>query len=156
MLTELVPVGMGQPDSLVVGDHHEQQVRVLLYLGRQGLQLPGGQLVGERRTRRQRDGVITRDVGTHGGGEGDRTGHVQRLVLVLGGEAFVAEVGEHAARDAQRQYHYGDLQQQNLGCESHIHASHPRHGKRVRGILSRMRKSRRDRRPLRTRSVMLG
>ncbi len=144
VLTEFVSVGMGQPDALIVGDHHEQKAGALLDLGGQLLQLPIGQFGGERRARRQRGGVVARDVGADRGGEGDRARDIQRLVLVLGGEAVVAEEGEHPAGDAQRERHHGDLQHQHLGGKPHIHAPHPRHGKSVQGCVSTMRKSSRS------------
>ncbi len=134
MLTEFVPVGMGQPDALVVGDHDEQHAGALLDLGGQRLQLPVRQLIGECRARRQRGGC--RSARRRHGPRGRKAiaaRHVQRPGFVLGGEAVVTQEGEHPARDAQRQRHNGDLQHQHLGGEPQIHAQPSHHGKSVRG-----------------------
>ena len=103
-----------------------------LDLGGKHLQLAVGQCFGEFRARGQRGGVIALDVGADGGGVGDRTRDVQRLILVLGRETVVAEEREHPARQPQRQRHNGDLQHQHLGGEAQIHAPQSHHEKSVR------------------------
>ncbi len=142
MFTELVPVRMGEPDALIVGNHHEQHAGALLDLCGECLQLPVRQLVGERRTRCQRGNVVARDVGTDGGRKGDRTRHVQRPGFVLGGKALVTHEGKQPARDPQRERHDGDLQQQHLGSEPHVHVQPSHHEQSVRASLSIMSRTR--------------
>jgi hypothetical protein len=59
----------------------------------------------------------------------------------LGGEALVTHEGKQPARDAQRERHHRDLQQQHLRGEPHIHAQLPHHGQSLRALLSIMRKT---------------
>ena len=116
--TQLIGVGVAQPDPAVVGDHHEQHTGGQPDLGGDVLQRTALQLGGRRYVP-----VVGGDVGAHRRSRGQHPGDIERPVAVLVDQPVVIEHRQQKERDAQGEGHDRQLQQQDLRCEPQVNAA---------------------------------